>query len=124
MAKNSYFSSKLGAKGEWFALKTILIYFINGSDISKDFSMNFDKFIPLAGPLDLHFGPQKAQKSVKLSIMAAEGPWFALKPILIDFVSGSDISYDFSMNSDKFSPSLDLKTFIFGPKLAKYQYLS
>ena len=41
--------------------------------------------------LDLHFGPQKGQKSVKSSIMAAQGPWFGLKMILIDFISGSDI---------------------------------
>ena len=80
------------AKGQWSALKTILIDSVSGSYIPNDFSMNSDKFSPLPGPLNLYFEPQKGQKSVKSSIMAAQGLLFGLKTILIDFISGSNIS--------------------------------
>jgi hypothetical protein len=80
------------AKGKWFALKIILFDSISDSYIPNDFSWNWDKFSPLPSPLDLHFGLQKGPNSVKSAIMAAQGEWFGLKTILIDFISGSDIS--------------------------------
>ena len=118
-AENRYFSSKMAAQGQWFGLNTILIDFISGSYIANDFSMNFDQFIPIPGPLDLHFGPQKGRKAVKSSIMAAQGQWFGLKMILIDSISCSYISNDFSMKYNKFSPlpgPLDLH---FGSKMGR-----
>ena len=54
--------------------------------------MNSNKSRPLNGPLDLHFGPQKGQKSVKSSKIAAQGQWFGLETILVDYISGSYFS--------------------------------
>ena len=48
--------------------------------------------------------------------MAAQGHWFGLKMILINYISNYYISNDFSMNSFKFSPSLDPLDLDFGPE--------
>ena len=37
-------------------------------------------------PLDLHFGPKNAQKSVFISKIEAQGQWFRLKTILFDSI--------------------------------------
>ena len=85
-------SSKMAAQGQWFDLEMILIHYISGSYSSYEFSINSNKFSPLNIPLDLHFRPQKGQKSVKSSKMAAQGQLFGLGTILIDYISGSYFS--------------------------------
>ena len=57
--------------------------------------MNSNKFNPLNIPLDLHFGPEKGQKSVKSSKIAAQNEWLGLETILIDYISGSYFRYKF-----------------------------
>ena len=98
----------MAAQGHWFGLKMILIDYISDYYISNDFSMNSNKFSPLTGPSRPSFRARKCPKMPKnqyfLSKMAAEAPWFGLKLILIDSISGYYISNDFSMNSNKFSP--------------------
>ena len=42
-------------------IKNDLVDSIIGSEIPMDFSTNSNKFSPLPGPLDLHFGPKWAE---------------------------------------------------------------
>ena len=63
-----------------------------------------------------NFGVQNSRKSIFLSKMAAQGHWFGLKMILINYISDYYISNDFSMNSFKFSPSLDPLDLDCGPE--------
>ena len=108
MPKNQYFLSKRAAEGPWFGLKPILIDSISGYYISNYFSMSSNKFSPLIGPSGPSFRARICPKVPKNqyfpSKMAVECPWFGLKLILIDFISGYYMSHDFSMNSNKFSP--------------------
>ena len=43
------------------ALKTILIDFVSDSDIPNNFSIYFNTFRHLTGPVDFHFGPKKGR---------------------------------------------------------------
>ena len=77
------------AQGRWFGLKAILIDSISGSYMFADFYMNSNKCCPLPGRLNLYFGSENAQKLVFFFKMTAQGPWFGLKTILINSISGS-----------------------------------
>ena len=71
---------------QWFGLKPILIDSVSGYNIPNEFSINSNKlstFTGLSGP----FRPEKAQKSVFPSKMAAEGHWFGLEKTLIRYIS-------------------------------------
>ena len=50
------------------------------------------------------FRAGKGQKLVKSSKMVAQGQWFGLETILIDYISGYYFSEEVYMNSNKFIP--------------------
>ncbi len=96
----------------------VWIDFYGSLYIHTDNFKNFHPFPPFLGPVDLHFGLKNGQKSTIYTKMAAEGRWFGLEIVWIDFYGSCYNPTDNFKNFHPFSPFPGHKRFISGTKRA------